>query len=172
MGFDAAAYSSSLSSVSSSSPLVSFAGPAVLSALIVSILLFQTHPENISLLTRVRILLRTWVLKCGEVALDLFNSSFLLGFAHGLIFLPWLRGGWGGWGGSTRWGILRPGGVFAYKYQKFVEHLVRKLVNVQFQFIFLNALFMQMISTQIDYGLDGIQILYNMSKFRQSWLYL
>lgn len=86
------------------------------------------------------VLISTRILKRRKVAFDLFDASFLLGFAHGLIFLPRLRGGRCWRGGSSRRGVFRSWGVFADEHQKFMEYLIGKLVDVQFQFIFLNTL--------------------------------
>lgn len=96
-----------------------------------------------------RVLVGTRVLKRRKVAFDLFDAGFLLGFAHGLIFLPWLRGWWRRGSGSPRRGVLGSGGIFADKHQKLMEYLIRKLVDVQFQFIFLNALCTRVISNSM-----------------------
>lgn len=135
-------HSSSLSSLSSSSPLVVFACAAGTTSMI-SVGGCVTRSVLVvtrSLLTRIRRLIGTRILERMKIAADLFNTCLLLGFAHRLVFLPGHRDILRRWSGSARRRVVRSRCVFSHKHQQFVKHVVRELVNIELDLVFLHTL--------------------------------
>ena len=92
-------------------------------------------------LTRFGALLGRHVLEAREPTPDLLDLGLLLDLAHRLVLLRPARGGSSGGGGGPRFGrVVRFGSVAPHEVEELVEDVVGELVDVELDFVFLDAL--------------------------------